>query len=187
MNRALSRKVWILLISLVSILGAAWIWLTRPTATNSAGEKISAPQRGFLAPDFELSDSTGQTYRVSELRGRPLLINFWASWCTPCRAEMPAMERVYQKYRDRGFLILGVNSTIQDNRRDALTFSDGLQLSFPILFDDQGEASDLFAVRALPTSFFVAPDGTIEEVVIGGPMAEALLNIRVQQLVEGNP
>ncbi len=97
------------------------------------------------------------------------------------------MERVFQKYRDQGFLILGVNSTIQDNRSDALAFSDALQLSFPILFDEQGEASDLFAVRALPTSFFVAADGTIEEVVIGGPMAEALLNIRVQQLVEGKP
>jgi peroxiredoxin len=142
------------------------------------------PQVGFQAPDFELENSTGETIRLSELRGRPVLVNVWASWCPPCRAEMPAMQTVYQQYQDQGFIVLAVNATDQDDRQDALDFAQEWQLSFPILFDTQGQVSRQYQVRSLPTSFFIDPQGVIREVVVGGPMAEALLRIRVEQLLE---
>jgi peroxiredoxin len=172
---------------LVALLaGAGWIWLTKaqPGSTSSGG--IPAPQRGFQAPDFELIDTTGKTYRLSDLRGRPILLNFWASWCSPCKAEMPAMQQVYRQFQDQGFVVLAVNSTSQDSRNSALSFADQLGLSFPILWDDQGVVSDLYQIKALPSTFFIDQEGTIREIIIGGPMADALLRIRVNQLIEGS-
>jgi len=178
----LSQSQWKIIILVAFIAGAFWIWLSKASPSNTTSGAIPAPQTGFLAPDFELIDADGKTYRLSALRGHPILINFWASWCTPCRQEMPAMERVYRQYQSQGFLILAVNSANQDSRTNALAFSDQLELSFPILFDDSGETYQKYQVHALPTSFFVNADGIIQDVIVGGPMAEALLEIRVAQL-----
>ncbi len=183
----MSQFQWKIIILVTFIAGAFWIWLSRASPSDTTGGGIPAPQSGFLAPDFELIDANGETYRISELRGHPLLINFWASWCGPCRLEMPAMERIYRQYQSQGFLILAINSTNQDGRTNALTFAEQLQLSFPVLFDDTGEIYQKYQVHALPTSFFVNTDGIIQDVVVGGPMAEALLEIRVAQLLEGQP
>jgi len=165
--------------------GLVWIWVSKapPGSVSSGG--IPAPQTGFQAPDFELVSLDGELFRLSELRGRPALVNFWASWCVPCRSEMPALERVYQKYRDQGFLILAVNATHQDDLDKARAFTAELGLSFPTLLDQSGEVSKLYQVRALPSSFFIDARGVIQDVIIGGPMAEALLAIRVEQLLEG--
>lgn len=165
--------------------GLVWIWVSKAPPGSVSSSGIPAPQAGFQAPDFELTSLEGKTYRLSDLRGRPLLVNFWASWCAPCRSEMPAMERVYQQYREQGFLILAVNSTHQDQASKAGAFTAELGLSFPILLDQDGSISGLYRVRALPSSFFIDERGTIKEVVIGGPMAEALLAIRVEQILEG--
>jgi peroxiredoxin len=100
---------------------------------------------------------------------------------------MPAIQNVYDEFRDQGFEVLAVNSTHQDNLGDAITFAQIHKLSFPILLDRDGSVGDLFEIRSLPTTFFVDRQGTIQEVVIGGPMAEALLQIRAEQLLEGNP
>lgn len=168
------------------LLCAAWIWWSKAPAGSVSTGGIPAPQRGFQAPDFELIDADGVPRRLSDFRGQPVLLNFWASWCSPCKAEMPAMERIYQQYQTQGFVILAVNSTHQDNPANALGFASQLGLTFPILMDTNGDASRLYEVRALPSSFFIAENGRIEEVVIGGPMAEALLKIRVQQLLGEN-
>ncbi len=95
------------------------------------------------------------------------------------------MERVFQQYRARGFLILAVNTTNQDRPAAVGAFTTELGLSFPILLDQDGSISDLYQLRALPTSFFIDERGTIKDVVIGGPMSEALLAIRVEQLLGG--
>jgi peroxiredoxin len=190
----LQRIPWQLSFALVLALGAGWIWLSAPPPGATTGGEIPAPQAGFLAPDFSLSTADGQVITLSELRGRPLLLNFWASWCRPCRAEMPAMQQFYQEFSEpgpeQGFTILAVNASNQDNRAEALAFAESLGLSFPILFDQGGEAARLYQVRALPTSFFIDAQGLIQEVVIGGPMSPALLKIRLEELVaagEGGP
>jgi len=99
-------------LSLVLLLtGAAWIWWSRAPAGGTTQGAIPAPQKGFLAPDFALENADGERVRLSELRGRPVVVNVWTSWCPPCREEMPALQRVYQDYQERGVLILGLNST----------------------------------------------------------------------------
>ena len=174
---------WTYAYVLVLLAGATWIWLSRAPASEVTQGRIPAPQAGFLAPDFSLATTTGETIKLSELRGTPVLVNVWASWCPPCRAEMPAMERVYRDFRSQGFQILAVNATNQDDPAQAEAFAQEQGLSFPILLDMDGDVSRLYRVSSLPTSFFVDARGMIREVVIGGPMAEALLRIRIQQLL----
>jgi thiol-disulfide isomerase/thioredoxin len=186
MNR-LTITTWSMFSLLVLTIGATWIWLSVTPLSSTTQGDIPAPQEGFLAPDFRLETFGRDGYTLSELRGKPVLINFWASWCTPCRSEMPAIQQVYEEFQDQGFVVLAVNSTHQDNLGDAITFAQIRKLTFPILLDKDGSVSDLYEVRALPTTFFVDPQGIIQEVVIGGPMSEALLQIRVEQLMEQSP
>lgn len=97
------------------------------------------------------------------------------------------MQRVYDDLREQGFTVLAVNSTHQDDLNSALNFVDNLELTFPILLDMDGAVGNLYGIRSLPTSFFIDPDGIIQDVVIGGPMSEALLLIRVEQLLGDSP
>jgi cytochrome c biogenesis protein CcmG/thiol:disulfide interchange protein DsbE len=168
----------------ILLLGGLWIWFSRSPEGSTTGGEIRAPQKGFAAPDFTLQTFGDETYTLSDMRGNAVLVNFWASWCPPCRSEMPAMQQVYDDLRDQGFIVLAVNSTHQDNLGDAITFAQVHKLSFPILLDRDGSAGRSYDVRSLPTSFFIDPDGVIQDVVVGGPMSEALLRIRAQQLLE---
>jgi peroxiredoxin len=165
---------------------AIWIFFSRVDENQIDALSNSEPFTGFKAPDFQVSDSKGISVSLSDYKGQTVLLNFWASWCSPCRAEMPAMERIYQEYKDQGFEILALNSTQQDSRINGLVFADELNLSFPILFDEDGSVSKQYQIQALPSSFFIDANGVIQEVVIGGPMSEALLRIRVQNLLKGN-
>ncbi len=186
MNR-LTIRSWSLSSILVLIVCAAWIWVSAaPQGSTTRGE-IPAPQEGFLAPDFSLESFGGESFRLSDLRGKPVLINFWASWCPPCRSEMPAIQKVYDEFRDQGFVVLAVNSTHQDNLGDMITFTQIRKITFPILLDKDGSVGNLYEVRSLPTTFFVDAQGIIQAVVVGGPMSEALLRIRTEQLVEQSP
>lgn len=177
---------FIILSTLLLTLGLAWICVSRvPEGTVTAG-RIPAPHTGFLAPDFSLPDAEGQVIRLSDLRGRAVIINLWASWCVPCRTEMPALERVYRDYATEGLALLAVNATSQDSRSAAQKFAVEQGLTFPILFDEQGEVSRLYALNALPTTIFLDSSGVIRDVIIGGPMAESLLRVRVEQLLESS-
>lgn len=165
-------------------LGAIWIAISTTAPRTTTEGVIPAPQVGFLAPDFRLSNTGGEEMSLSELKGQPVLINIWASWCPPCRAEMPALENVYREYGQDGLLVLAVNATNQDDVTQALSFAQSLGLSFPILLDTNGEVSRKYQVQALPSTFFVDSQGIIQEIVIGGPISEALLKIRVEQLLD---
>ncbi len=182
----LSQKQLPVLALLILLMSGAWIFISAPEA-DALENSQSAPSVGFLAPDFTLDTMDGDSITLSDLRGKAVIINLWASWCGPCRAEMPAMQNVYEKYRDKGFTILAVNATSQDSLSAAEAFVEELGLTYPILLDRDGQVSKLYNLRALPTTYFVAPDGSITEVVIGGPMAEALLTIRAELLLAELP
>jgi cytochrome c biogenesis protein CcmG, thiol:disulfide interchange protein DsbE len=169
------------------ILGLGWIWFSAIPANATTGGKIPAPQTGFLAPDFTAKTIGGKTIRLSDLRGKVVLVNIWASWCPPCRAEMPAIERTYQAYKDRRFTVLAIDSTVQDTVDNAHSFAIENKLSFPIFMDETGEITRLYNIQSLPTSFFIGPDGVIREVVVGGPMSQALLSSRVEKLLKEMP
>jgi cytochrome c biogenesis protein CcmG, thiol:disulfide interchange protein DsbE len=173
--------------SFLLILSLGWIWLSAIPASETTGGKIPASQTDFLAPGFTTKTIDGKTISLSNLRGKVVLVNIWASWCPPCKAEMPAIEHVYQAYKDKGFVVLAVDSTIQDTVANAQAFVNENRLSFPILMDETGEITRLYHVQSLPTSFFIGPDGIIREVIVGGPMAQALLSSRVEKLLKELP
>lgn len=169
------------------LLGLAWIVFSADRSGASTNGLIPAPRAGFLAPDFTLQTLDGKTVTLTDLRGQAVLVNIWASWCAPCRAEMPAIQRVYEDYKEKGLVVLAVNSTVQDKVSAASSFVAELGLTFPIPLDVEGTVTRLYEVRALPSSFFIGRDGVIREVVIGGPMSEALLRTRVQAILETTP
>jgi len=125
-----------------------------------------APRVGRLAPDFVLRTLDGRDVRLSDYRGHVVFLNFWATWCGPCKVEMPAMERLYQDYRRQGFVILAVSS---DPEGAAVTkpFRDSLELSFPIAHDPEMVVGRMYGVRTLPVTFLIARDGMITHQIFG--------------------
>jgi cytochrome c biogenesis protein CcmG, thiol:disulfide interchange protein DsbE len=169
----------------VFCLGLAWTVLSRPAAGSDLLAPV--PQAGFAAPAFGLSDLDGQSVQLADLRGKVVILNFWASWCPPCRAEMPAFQTVYVSYRDQGLIVLGINAANQDTPQAMQAFLESLQPTFPILLDTSGDVNRLYAVEALPTTFFIGRDGTIRDRVAGGPLTVAGLSSRVEPLLREAP
>jgi len=173
-------------LTVILFFGLLWIGFSRVTDNSTTSGKIPAPQPGFLAPEFSLEAMNGETVSLTSLRGRPVLLNFWASWCPPCRSEMPAMQELFAEFEDQGFTILAVNATNQDDLDEMKRFVEDNQLQFPILLDQTGSAANLYNVQSLPTSFFINQEGIVEDLIIGG-MSEALLRIRVKALLSESP
>jgi thiol-disulfide isomerase/thioredoxin len=111
------------------------------------------------ATDFTLKSNSGKNIKLSELRGQVVMINFWASWCGPCRQEMPLLEQLYKKYQPMGFTLLGVN--VEENSNDAIKWLKGMEVSFPVLFDNESKVSDLYNVSAMPTTLIIDRDGNM--------------------------
>jgi peroxiredoxin len=151
------------------------------------GGRIPSPRAGFLAPDFHVETLDGEVLTLSDLRGRPVVLNFWATWCPPCRAEMPALEAAYREHGDEGLEIVGMDATSQDSLPAVVAFVDELHLTFPIGLDTSGEVQRLYLIRAFPTTFFIDRQGTIREVAIGGPLAEAHIRSAVAELLAESP
>ncbi len=117
---------------------------------------------GKSAPDFVLKSATGENLRLSEYRGDVVMINFWATWCGPCRQEMPLLDDLYSRYGRVGFSLLGVN--IDDDARRAMQMVEELGVNFPVLFDDTKEVSKLYQVEAMPVTVLVNRAGTVRHV-----------------------
>jgi len=111
------------------------------------------------APDFTLKSHTGENLRLSEHRGEVVMINFWASWCGPCRQEMPLLEELYAEYQPLGFTILGVN--VEEDSSKARELLKEIPVSFPVLFDTQSKVSKLYDVIAMPSTVLVDRDGNV--------------------------
>ncbi len=124
-------------------------------------------RKGQQAPAFSLEDLDGAQVSLAAFRGRPVLINFWASWCPPCRAEMPELQRVYASQGSDGLMILAVNLSTQDNLDDVRRFVAEQGLTFPILLDSEQAVTAAYRVNPLPTSVFVTPEGKVHLVQIG--------------------
>ncbi len=178
--RAWTRERYYLVMALLFFVGLAWLVATRAPDANTP-PTTAAPRTGFLAPDFSLPALDGGTVRLSDLRGKRVVINFWATWCPPCRAEMPAFEEAYQRYKDEGLVILAVNEA--EDAATVAAFRDEFGLTFPILLDTRMAVGEKYRIRFLPTTYFIAPDGTIIDQVEGG-MTRATVLARIQHLME---
>jgi cytochrome c biogenesis protein CcmG/thiol:disulfide interchange protein DsbE len=182
-----SRRWWALAFTLL-LLGTGWTWFSRVPASVASAGQIPSPREGFPAPDFTLNTVVGgQAATLSAYRGRVVIVNFWASWCGPCRAEMPAIQQVYAANRARGLVVLAVNSTVQDTVPDAQAFAQNLGLTFPILLDQDGAVSQRYLLRALPSTFFIDRQGVIRTVVFGGPMNVATIETKIEALLSEAP
>ncbi len=128
----------------------------------AASSLASSGMEGQPAPDFALKSSTGENMRLSEYRGDVVMINFWATWCGPCRQEMPLLDELYTRYERVGFNLLGVN--IDDDSGRAMKMIDELGVNFPVLFDARKEISKLYAVEAMPVTVLVDREGKVRHV-----------------------
>ena len=128
----------------------------------AATSLASSGLEGQPAPDFALKSSTGENLRLSEYRGDVVMINFWATWCGPCRQEMPLLDELYTRYERVGFNLLGVN--IDDDSRRAMQMIDDLGVNFPVLFDSRKEVSKLYEVEAMPVTVLVDREGNVRYV-----------------------
>ena len=111
------------------------------------------------APDFTLKSAKGNNMKLSEYRGEVVMINFWASWCAPCREEMPILNDMYLKYRDMGFTLLGVN--VEEDPAGAKKMMQDLKVAFPVLYDTTNEVTKLYDVEAMPSTILVDRDGNM--------------------------
>ncbi len=122
-------------------------------------------EKGNLAPDFELTTLDDETVKLSDFRGERVMLNFWASWCGPCRAEMPDMQQFYE---DKDVIILAVNLTdTETEMSDVTNFVDEYSLTFPILLDEETEVADLYRIQPIPTSYLIDSNGIIHNVAFG--------------------
>lgn len=177
-----SPRWWLFALSLL-VLGTAWTAVSRVPPTQATGAQIPSPREGFYAPDFTLEDFDGAPLALSSLRGQVVVLNVWASWCAPCRAEMPALQKIYASEKTRGLVILGVNSTIQDSEANARNFAREMNVTFPLVLDRDGAVTSRYRVQALPTTFILDREGVIRSVVIGGPLSEATLRSKIESLL----
>lgn len=128
----------------------------------AASSLAASDLAGQAAPDFALKSASGENLRLSEYRGDVVMINFWATWCGPCRQEMPLLNELFNRYERVGFNLLGVN--IDDDSRRAMQMVEDLGISFPVLFDETKEVSKLYQVEAMPVTVIVDREGVVRYV-----------------------
>ena len=180
------KKRWETLMLVGLALGFLWTVASRvPSAVGAPLSSLPSPREGFLAPDFTLDTLQGDQVKLSDLRGKIVVVNFWATWCPPCRAETPALKTSYESYKDADVVILGVNLTNQDSLNDVEAFVQEFSLTYPILLDRDGNVSNsLYQIKGLPSTFFVNRNGVIRTVVVGGPMSESFIRSKIEALLK---
>lgn len=117
------------------------------------------------APDFTLKSLEGSNLRLEEYRGQVVLLNFWASWCGPCRQEMPLLDRLHHRYEDTGFAVLGVN--VEGEAAPAQEIVDAINVTFPILIDDGQQVSQMYNLQAMPSTVVIDRDGVVRYIHLG--------------------
>lgn len=170
---------WYALVGVVAILGSAWVYQTRVPVEAAK----SAPQASFPAPEFSLPALDGRKFALRELRGQAMLVNFWATWCAPCRAEMLDFQVAYDKHRANDLVILAINEG--EDYNTVAQLAQKFRLSFPILFDRDGRVAKRYRVLGLPTSFFIDREGVIHA-VSQGQINRAYIEAELDTLLRKN-
>ncbi|MEK3719858.1 TlpA family protein disulfide reductase [Paenibacillus sp. FSL H8-0034] len=158
------KRNWIIMGVILIMAGFAVFQAVQTQQNKAAVPEGVGPQPGLAAPALELPAFDGQTYKVGGKRDKPLLLNFWASWCTPCRDEAPDLTRLYNEYKDR-FDVYAVNVTVQDEIANARDMVKEFDFKFPVLLDYQGRSMDAYQYKAIPTNYLIDKDGTVLEVL----------------------
>lgn len=155
----LRMRKWVIIAAAIAlVISAGFEHFTLPDE--------EAPKAGYLAPSFELEGADGKTYAVGGKRGKALLINFWASWCYPCKLEAPDLVRFHEEYED-DLDIYAVNAFTTDTRNGMLDFIDEYGIEFPVLVDKEGDVMKLYRVLGFPTNILVDRNGVVKKVFMG--------------------
>lgn len=178
-----------------AIVAALWYWQSRgggsaqpadglgivvlPAEKNPTGREPAA-EKGRAAPDFVLATLDGSTLRLSDLQGRPVIINFWATWCAPCRQEMPEFVRTASEHQNAGLAILAVN--LKESDTEVQRFTSEFGVTFPVLLDRAGVVASTYRVTGLPVTYFIDRSGVIREVSIG-PLDRAALQQKLATIL----
>jgi cytochrome c biogenesis protein CcmG/thiol:disulfide interchange protein DsbE len=144
--------------------------------TTAAGSRPTVVKIGDLAPEIDLKSMTGDQIVLSKLQGRPVVVNFWATWCGPCREEFPALVRMFKQYHDQGLVVVGVNFQDDNSDEGVLTFMRNTLVNFPIVRDIGERLGREYRVDGLPTSYFIDKSGIVRDIVVGGPMTDDFLD-----------
>jgi peroxiredoxin len=194
------RSIVLPLAILAAIVGGLWYWDSRdgggtggedgrfgvvelPEDKNPTGKKPLA-EVGRAAPDFLLETPQGGTLRLSDLQGQPVVLNFWATWCPPCREEMPELVAAYERHREAGLVIVGVD--LQEPDKTVLDFADEFGIVFPLVIDRDGDVADAWRlggpIEGIPTSYFIDETGVVRDFFYG-PMTEDFLEERLAKIL----
>lgn len=144
------------------------LWLAACAANaaeTNAAQTLPPVAKPFAAPDFTLKGEDGKTYRLSDYRGKMVVLNFWATWCPPCRREMPSMERAYRKVKGENIAILAIN--VGEDENTVFAFTGHYPVTFPLPLDIDGTVIQKYPVIGLPTTFIVDPRGYITHRAVG--------------------
>jgi len=169
------------------IVGLVWFFdspggtVNSQSVTPTGAAAGPAPRVGKEAPDFKVRGLDGKTYQLSDFRGQPVWINFWATWCPPCRAENPDIEAVYGQYKDAGLVVLGLNMGEDDSTVKGYVERSGL--TYTIGMDQTTDIAASYRIVGIPTHFFVDRDGILREIRIGG-MSKKSMEKKIQSLVQ---
>ena len=153
------------------------------TATVLAAAAVRAQSPGDTAPAFSLKTLDGEAATLADYARRPVLINFWASWCKPCRVEMPLLISAHQTHQQAGLAVLAINLSDQErSTKDVRKFQAEFQMPFPVLLDEKGKTRKLYRLRGIPTSVFVGSDGVVRS-VHPGPISDPVLQQRLSEIL----
>lgn len=166
----------LILSALAILVGVALIVLpaAAPPPAAKTARAGQLPKEGEIPLDFELKTLNGDTIRLSSLRGSPVLINFWATWCGPCKEEMPLIVEQYNWNKGRGLRVLAIDSVAFDNLDDIHKYVDQFKMTFDVLLDEDDQVSLDWAIMGLPSSIFIKPDGTVAAVRVGQMTSDQL-------------
>ncbi len=181
------------------IVGGLWYWESRGggllndspygvvelPAERNPTELAPLAEVGRAAPDFLLERPEGGSLRLSSLQGQPVLINFWATWCPPCRDEIPELIEAFEQHADEGLVVIGID--LQEPDKTVLQFAEEFGITYPLVIDQSGGVQDIYrlgGIDGLPSSFFIDESGVIRS-RISGPMTKEMLDERLELILPG--
>ncbi|MFC1871436.1 TlpA family protein disulfide reductase [Chloroflexota bacterium] len=165
---------------IVSLIMATGLVLSM-MITACQPEPDAAPQVGKLAPEFQLPSLEGEVVSFSGLWGNPVMLNFWATWCGPCRLEIPYIQELHEEWRDKDLAVLTVN--VGENPSQVEEFMAQNQLTFPVLLDVDGEVSTQYSVRGIPTTVFIDSEGVIRVIKVGAFSSKAAIERDLSKII----
>ena len=169
----MNKKISIFLIAALIVVGLSFFFLQSPG--NGVVSAEVGTEIGMQAPDFTLKNMNNNEVSLSDYRGQKVFLNFWASWCPPCRKEMPDMQKLHEEYGAEEVAILAVN--VGESKSTAANFMMQNGLSFPVLLDNSKDTARNYLVRGIPSSYFLDQNGIIEEKVVGAVSYEKMLEL----------